>query len=822
MEYKQNEQLLLATEYVQFTNENIFLTGKAGTGKTTFLHNLRKMTPKRIVVVAPTGVAAINAGGVTIHSFFQLSFAPSIPQQETAGSRPARQEGFQQKFNREKIRLIKCIDLLVIDEISMVRADVLDAVDEVLRRYRNHSKPFGGVQLLMIGDLHQLSPVIRDAEWAILRDHYKSVYFFDSIALKKTDPVTIELKEVFRQSDINFIALLNKVRDNKIDSQTIATLNSRYIPGFNPGDDEGYITLTTHNSSALALNQNKLAGISLESHIFKAETEGEFPPNDYPTAEELELKINAQVMFIKNDLSAEKKYYNGKIGKITRLDEDFVYVKCPSEAEDITAGRVKWENIKYSLNDETREIDEKIVGSFTQIPLKLAWAITIHKSQGLTFDKVIIDANAAFAFGQVYVALSRCRTFGGIVLSTPISGSGIKTDSLVMNYTQNAQQNEPGMASLNESRIRFQKELFYELFDFKSMKSRFDYLLKLLNEHSKILEPALIDGIRAGRNRADDEIFQVAEKFKPQLTNLMNLALIPEENPELQGRTRQAAVYFSDKTGKQVIPFLEKINIESDNKVVKKQLNESLEKLRKEVFIRTACLDCCRSGFDTITYLKVRSAAELDFQPASKQKGKDVPEHSGSLAHPELYAVLKEWRNNVADESDVPAYMVLPHKSILELISKLPVTIKELKNIKGIGPAKVKQFGDGITAMIREYCDENDLKPEQTEIPVAEKKAKINSGKLSFEMFQSGKSVNEIAEERKLSVSTVESHLTPYIGSGDIDIARLVPADKLGRMLNYLHENQGKRIGDMKSELGNQVSYGDLRFVLAHFRQTEQ
>jgi energy-coupling factor transporter ATP-binding protein EcfA2 len=241
MEYKQNEQLLLATEYVQFTNENIFLTGKAGTGKTTFLHNLRKMTPKRIVVVAPTGVAAINAGGVTIHSFFQLSFAPSIPQQETAGSRPARQEGFQQKFNREKIRLIKCIDLLVIDEISMVRADVLDAVDEVLRRYRNHSKPFGGVQLLMIGDLHQLSPVIRDAEWAILRDHYKSVYFFDSIALKKTDPVTIELKEVFRQSDINFIALLNKVRDNKIDSQTIATLNSRYIPGFNPGDDEGYI-----------------------------------------------------------------------------------------------------------------------------------------------------------------------------------------------------------------------------------------------------------------------------------------------------------------------------------------------------------------------------------------------------------------------------------------------------------------------------------------------------------------------------------------------------------------------------------------------------
>ena len=316
MEYRQNAQLQLAMEFVQFTNKNIFLTGKAGTGKTTFLHNLKKITAKRMVVVAPTGVAAINAGGVTIHSFFQLSFAPAIPAMVQSGNQGLKTEGFQIKFSREKIKLIKCIDILVIDEISMVRADILDAVDEVLRKYRNHSRPFGGVQLLMIGDLHQLSPVIKEAEWNILKPYYNSVYFFDSMALKKTNPVTIELKEIFRQSDAVFIALLNKVRENVMDDQTVRELNSRFIPGFIPKDDEGYITLTTHNANAANTNQAKLDGLPGASRFFSAETEGDFPPYAFPTSEVLELKLQAQVMFIKNDLSPEKNYYNGKIGKI--------------------------------------------------------------------------------------------------------------------------------------------------------------------------------------------------------------------------------------------------------------------------------------------------------------------------------------------------------------------------------------------------------------------------------------------------------------------------------------------------------------------------
>ena len=403
----QNPQLELAINFVQFTNKNLFLTGKAGTGKTTFLHNLKKSSLKRMAVVAPTGVAAINAGGVTIHSFFQLPFVPYVP-----GSNGAQQ---QRRFQRDKINLIKSLDLLVIDEISMVRADTLDNIDEVLRRLRNPAKPFGGVQLLMIGDLHQLSPVVKDEDWKILKEHYSSLYFFNSKALHKTSHVTIELKHIYRQSDSFFIDLLNRVRENRIDADVLASLNQRYIHNFKPADDEGYITLTTHNATAQEINENKLAEIKLKSQRFKATIEGEFPEFAYPTALDLEVKIGAQVMFIKNDPSREKLFYNGKIGNVTRIDNQVIYVKCSSDSMEIAVEPLEWNNISYELNAETKEVTENIIGRFIQHPLKLAWAITIHKSQGLTFEKAIIDANAAFAHGQVYVALSRCKSFEGLV-----------------------------------------------------------------------------------------------------------------------------------------------------------------------------------------------------------------------------------------------------------------------------------------------------------------------------------------------------------------------------------------------------------------------
>ncbi len=434
-----NHELQLANDFVQYTGCNIFLTGKAGTGKTTFLHNLHKNTAKRMIITAPTGVAAINAGGVTLHSFFQLSFGPFVPGSETYEHNKQRQF----RFSKEKKRIIQSLDLLVIDEISMVRADLLDAVDAALRRYRRNNQPFGGVQLLVIGDLHQLSPVAKQDEWHLLQQYYESAYFFSSKALALTELLTIELKHIYRQSEAGFIKLLNRVRNNRLDESSMEALNRRYIRDFTPGEDQGYITLTTHNLSAESINQNRLQALSKKEYRFNAEISGDFPEHIYPTLATLLLKEGSQVMFVRNDPSAEKLYYNGKIGKITKLSNKSICVVCPGNHNEIVVDPVVWENIKYTLNEETKEIEEDIIGSFKQYPLKLAWAITIHKSQGLTFEKAIIDAKAAFAHGQIYVALSRCKTMEGMVLSSPISSRGIEIDKAIMCFDENAHQNPP-------------------------------------------------------------------------------------------------------------------------------------------------------------------------------------------------------------------------------------------------------------------------------------------------------------------------------------------------------------------------------------------
>jgi len=821
MEYRENEQLRLATEFVQYTNKNIFITGRAGTGKTTFLHNLKKITPKRMVVVAPTGVAAINAGGVTIHSFFQLNFAPAIPEVLRAKKAGKIAEGYQHKFSKNKIKLIKCIDLLVIDEISMVRADILDAVDEVLRRYRNRTKPFGGIQLLMIGDLHQLTPVIKDDEWEILKDYYDSIYFFDSFALKKSQPISIELKEIFRQTDQYFISLLNKVRDNHIDAASIAEINTRHIPGFRPKDEEGYITLTTHNASASNLNQAKLKEIIDDSQFFDADIEGEFSPNDFPTDEKLELKVGSQVMFIKNDPSPEKLYYNGKIGKINRMDDDVVFVKCPSDTSEIEVCKVVWENVRYSLNDDTREIDEKLIGTFSQIPLRLAWAITIHKSQGLTFDKVIIDAHAAFAFGQVYVALSRCRTFEGIVLSTPISVAGIKTDALVAEYTEDVRQNEPGPEKLLEARKLFQHDLIIELFDFNLLKYRFDELLKLTREHASVLEASKVIELEEKRRLFDAEMLQVAEKFKQQLRHIMQQDILPQENTILQERIRKASQYFSDNIKTKLSDYLDTTFFDTDNKAIKKDLAESLEKLQKEVFIKYYCIKNALDGFDTISYLRQRSDAEIDFRPP-KHHAVAKTATSTAVKHGMLYQIIKQWRNNLAEENNLPVYQILPQKTITELVNKLPTTMQALKTIKGIGKVKSETYGPEIISMILDYCRDNDIVPEQIEIPVKIKKEKIDSKNVSLDLYKEGKSIVEIAKERGLSTQTIEGHLAHFVGRGILDVTAFVAEEKVNKVLALLSANNHKSLKEIKEKLGDEISYNELNFVVQHYRRMQE
>ena len=716
---QKNDQLELAYNFVQFTDKNIFLTGKAGTGKTTFLHNLKKNSLKRMAIVAPTGVAAINAGGVTIHSFFQLPFGPFIAQELNNGKAEGLNAQRNRKFNRDKISVIQSLDLLVIDEISMVRADLLDGIDEVLRRYKNHSKPFGGVQLLMIGDLHQLSPVIKDDDWKILKDYYTNLYFFSSKALQKAHPVCIELKHIYRQSDSQFINLLNRVRENQLNPEVLELLNQRYISNFNPSDDEGYITLTTHNSTAQQINEAKLAGIKKMAHTFTAVISKEFPEYSYPTVINLELKAGAQVMFVKNDPSREKQFYNGKIGKVTKIDNDVIYVKCPGDTWEIEVSPAEWENIKYELNPETKEVEEKVIGTFSQYPLKLAWAITIHKSQGLTFEKAVIDANSSFAHGQVYVALSRCKSFEGMVLRSPIAFNSVKTDGTVFAFTRQADENAPGEKQLLQSKFEFQRSLLFELFDFTTLKSRFFYCNRLVEEHDHVLAASVKNDLIGIKERAEKDIYAVADTFNRELHRLLGASEMPEENSVLQERVKKASAYFSEKIDTHIYSVSQKIVLETDNKAVRKSIADALDNFRKETFIKLSALKLCSGGFKTMSYLKIKTNAEIDYSNlAVKEKELPKAQSPRGTTHHELYLTLKNWRDDLAFQNNVPVYLVLPSKVLVELVQKLPSNNAGLEKIKGIGKQKVKQFGKEILEIIANYCEKNDIRQDPVQLSI--------------------------------------------------------------------------------------------------------
>ncbi|NOX32767.1 MAG: AAA family ATPase, partial [Deltaproteobacteria bacterium] len=611
-----NPELQLAQDFVRHTNCNIFLTGKAGTGKTTFLRNLNKNMAKRLIITAPTGVAAINAGGVTLHSFFQLPFGPFVPGSDAY----ERGRHRQFRFSKEKRMIIKSLDLLVIDEISMVRADLLDAVDAVLRRHRRNNLPFGGVQLLMIGDLYQLPPVVKNDEWQILRQYYESVYFFSSNALDNSQLVTIELRHIYRQSDVNFINLLNRVRDNQLDKATLTELNLRCLKNFIPGKDQGYITLTTHNNSAESMNQARLQALPGKGHCFKAEVSGDFPDHIYPTPASLQLKEGAQVMFLRNDSSDEKLYYNGKIGKISKVSDKTIRVICPGDPQEIVVEPVKWENIKYSVNKEDKEIQEEIIGQFKQYPLKLAWAITIHKSQGLTFDRAIIDAKKAFAHGQVYVALSRCKTLEGIVLSSPVSPCGVQTDKEILRFNKNAGQNPPSKERLHAARITFQQQMLLECFDFKTLRSHLNYLARLLLWNAGVVKVSGISDIKKLEKAALENIFTISEKFKLQLDAIFQKRCLPESDALVLERITKASAWFQEKFTAIFGESFQTLHIETDNAELRKKIGRALDNLKKEIAVKVSGVQSCEKGFSPSKYLRAVSAAQIDLIPEKRKK----------------------------------------------------------------------------------------------------------------------------------------------------------------------------------------------------------
>lgn len=562
-----NEESILAWNIIEKTNANLFLTGKAGTGKTTFLKRLKELSPKRMIVLAPTGIAAINAGGMTIHSFFQLPFSPYVPG-TTFGS--GEQKRYQ--FSKLKRNIIRSIDLLVIDEISMVRSDLLDAVDSVLRQYRKrHDLPFGGVQLLMIGDLQQLAPVVTPQEEHLLGQHYDTPFFFSSNALKQVGYLTIELKKVYRQQDEQFISLLNQIRENKASEATLQALNQRYIPNFVPPKEGNYIRLTTHNAPAQYINEQQLAALPAQSFSFTADIEGDFPETSYPADFKLTLKPGAQVMFIKND--PQHRFYNGMIGEVigVRTDEDGskITVRSKDSGEEFDLEKMEWTNAKYTLNEKTKEIEETVEGKFMQYPLRLAWAITIHKSQGLTFEHAIIDASHSFTHGQTYVALSRCKTLEGMVLSQPLSRGAIISSQTVDAFT--SQLAAPSQEQISSLELQYIIYCISELFDFCSIRASYEHLMRCLVEFFNGKYPRVVSEYQK-LQVVLKSLIAVSDKFRVQYTGM--LARNPDvRQAELQDRIHKGAMYFLDKIGI-LSDLIRKSNLDTDNKVARKQFED--------------------------------------------------------------------------------------------------------------------------------------------------------------------------------------------------------------------------------------------------------
>ena len=614
-----------------------------------------------MIVVAPTGVAAINAGGVTIHSFFQLPFGPYIPGSEMASG---QNKSYSHKFSRDKINIIRSMDLLVIDEVSMVRADLLDAISDMLRRYRDRNKPFGGVQLLLIGDLQQLAPVAKEDEWNLLREHYASPFFFDSKALSESDYLCIELTQVCRQADDTFVHLLNNIRENRFDENTLHTLNQRYIPNFKPNDKAGYITLTTHNYQAQQINNRKLQELPGPAYTYKAEIKDDFPAYSYPTDEVLELKQDAQVMFVKND----------------------------------------------SSDENTKDITETIAGSFSQYPLKTAWAITIHKSQGLTFEHAIIDASAAFSHGQVYVALSRCKTLEGMVLSSPITRNAMISDEKILSYTSSLSERQPCEDQLRQAQQQYYLRLATELFDFNPVQQKLQYTSYAAYTHLQKLYPELSNQYPRVRDYFRSDIVEVGERFCQQLTRMISSTNLYDTDEHIQDRIRKGCAYFLEKIETYCLPLIEASDVEIDNKEARKAFTSALKAFSDELTIKVATLKACQDGFRLIDYLSAKAKANIEESAvASKRKStrksteaEKIPV-STDVLHPELYARLKQWRYELAVEKELPPYTILQQKALIGVCNTLPTNSKELLKIPGIGKKIIENYGETLLEIVSSY-----------------------------------------------------------------------------------------------------------------------
>ncbi|MFM2337447.1 MAG: hypothetical protein RL115_640 [Bacteroidota bacterium] len=823
-----NTLFQLAADLINQSGRTIFLTGKAGTGKTTFLKYIRENCPKQMVVLAPTGVAAINAGGATIHSFFQLPFSPFIPAVQGNGFRQATETTVNPhnlisrlRFNHEKRKLLQQLALLIIDEISMVRCDMLDAIDIILRHFRKRPyEPFGGVQLLFIGDMFQLPPVIKEVEWKLLSEFYDSPYFFSSQVLKNEPPLYIEFDKIYRQSEENFIRVLNQVRTNQINEEGLQILESRFLPQVRRSKDDGYIMLTTHNEQARNINMAALNNLEGPAQQYEAQIADDFPATAYPAEELLHLKVGAQVMFIKNDTADKgKRYFNGKIGTITKLEDEKIVVHCKDEEYAIEVTRDKWENIRYTVDKSSQQVKEDVLGSFSQFPLRLAWAITIHKSQGLTFEKAIIDAGEAFAPGQVYVALSRCTNLDGLILKSKLKAGNLFTDKRILEFSEKISSSTQLKKELELARRHYQAQLLQATFDFRIALNNCTELKEYLQANPTSFNTETLPWVTALHNKINT-LQSTSLKFHGWLTTQFAQQITPALNTALQERTTKAAEHFIVEITA-AITLLQQSPAVTDSRQHAKEFNDGV----KEIFAPLASTLHLLRGFDSSLNPAAWHQRKKEFvlPPITINAYAAASTKQTNSPHPVLHKQLRELRDTLCARKNIPIYMVLGSNSIDEMARYLPQSLKELRLINGFGNIKLQQYGQSFLDIILQYCGERNLDSLMHEklalqdetIPSQTKKKKGNSHATSFKLYKEGKNIAAIAKERNLSVSTIEGHLCQFIRSGDIDILDLVSEEKCTLIKSALKKIDGFATTPLKQALPASISYNDIRMVMA-------
>jgi len=750
---EQNLYASYAAKFINGTNKHVFLTGKAGTGKTTFLRYIVKHTYKNSVIVAPTGIAAINAGGVTIHSLFQLPFGTFVPNKE-AGIQFSENQRVNTpltllqnlQMHSNKRRLLREIELLIIDEVSMLRADLLDAIDTVLRSVRRNNFPFGGVQVLFIGDLLQLPPVVKDEEWNFMRNYYKSAYFFEAQALQNNKPLYIELNKIYRQADDLFINLLNNLRNNTVTPHDIEILNKYYEPDFKQSQHDNYIYLTTHNNRADSLNKQSLIELKEKSHYFKADVSGEFPDYMYPVEHNLELKKGAQIMFVKNGPSGQQRFFNGKIGVVTIIDDKDITVEFDGGLSSLIIEPYKWENIKYNHNQVTNVIEEKVNGSFTQYPIKLAWAITVHKSQGLTFTKAIIDIGSAFAPGQVYVALSRLTSLDGLKLTSRLNLSSLSNDEKITEYATNKVDADGLETIFSAESVAYLRNFLLQCFNFNELNNKLLYHIQsYTKQENKSVKQKYFNW--AVQLHKDFELCkQTADKFLVQINNIF---IVNNANylEKLLERVEKAKSYFQPMLKGFSTSVITQVNIIKEDKKVKAYTEELIE------------LD--------VAFYKQQSAiskAEVLLQTTINKT---------------VYS--KENSTLEAENTE--------RKQEAQTIAKQP-----------------KIYNRG------EINDDG----KRT------KKVKHDTKKESYDQYKAGKTIAQIAIDRNLVDDTICGHLAYFVGLGLLNIEDFVEKKKMMDIITVIKEKDTIISGEIKSALGENYNYGEIKFVLEYYKNMKK